>query len=249
MKRARLVAGLMSAVLVLGLSVVLQGQKGGGKTPPDVPLRATFRSLTDADATGRDFYVDKLLNDEGGSYVTDKTRSVEVYFTGAAGELFFKIEHHSGRTVRVIYPALSNSQAGWLPDTAGYDPDLPDEPVDFFRFRTYNNSAVFGPLSGVNFLTMPVDQPTPVRLWTAICTTQRHYFFVNFEQDIGKISGVVEVTAFAGTDGKPARWDIRPVPSTDDVTHLWKQSETGKNAFYDFGDAPMPFLLTLERLN
>jgi len=42
-----------------------------------------------------------------------------------------------------------------------------------------------------------------------VCTTQRHYFFVNYLEDIGKISGIVEVMAHGQPDALTS-WDIYP---------------------------------------
>jgi hypothetical protein len=218
----------------------------GAKPAPNVQLKASFRGLTDPAFQGTpEFYVDKFLNDAQGPYMTYKS-AVSVWFTPVNGELQFSFEHHSGRSMLIIFPNAGN-ECGWLPDTAGNYPGLPYEPVDFFKFKTYNSQAFAEPR--LNFLTMPLETPLPVRLWTTICTTQRHYFFMNFSQDVGKITGVVEVIAHdLNGDLKPERWEIYPIPGTGDMAKVYKHPETGDDSINClFGEFPMPFKLILEK--
>lgn len=219
----------------------------GAKPAPSVQLKASFRGLTNPAFQGSpEFYVDKFLNDAKGPYVTDGKHNVSVWFTSDNGELFFKFEHHSARSMLIIFPYFSN-ECGQLPDTAGIYPGLPYEPIDFFRFATYNSSAFAEPR--LNFLTMPLETPLPVRLWTTMCTTQRHYFFMNFSHDVGKITGVIEVIAHdLSGDGKPDQWELYPVPGTGDMAKIYKHPETGDDSINClFGEFPMPFKLILER--
>jgi hypothetical protein len=229
-------------------SLLMVGQVQGAKPKADVPLKASFRSLTgDPGTAGTEaYYVDKILNDAMGPYTTNRN-GVSVWLTGNNGDLFFRIEHHSARSVQVIFPYFQDPETGWwLPNTAGIYADLPKEPVDFFKLQTYNSSAYAAPK--VNFLTMKAGDDVPVRLWTTICTTQRHYFFMNYAKDVGTVSGVVRVRAFDnGSDDYATRWEIYPDPATVDVAKIWKQSDSGQNVFYYFLDAPMPFLLTLQK--
>jgi hypothetical protein len=207
---------------------------------PDVQLRASFLpELTDGTPCA-------YLNDALGPYVTYKA-AVSVYFSGDPGDLHFIFDHHSNRSMGLIFPNFGN-ECGWLPDTTGLYPDVPDEPIDFLKFRTYNSDAFAPPK--VNFLTMPVNTPTPVRLWTTICTTERHYFFMNFSQDVGKITGVIEVIAYdtVGNDGKADKWDLHPVPGTANMAKVYKHPETGDDSINClFGEFPMPFHLILEK--
>ncbi len=220
----------------------------GAKPAPNVQLRASFRGLTNPEFAGTEFYyVDKILNDDHGPYVTTGNKAVEVYFTSDNGELFFKIEHHANRPVNVVFP-YALGPCGYLPDTVGIYPDLPDETVDFFRFKTYNSSA-FGPPK-INFLTMTPEVPQQVRLWTTICTISRHYFILNYNNSNPKhIAGVVEATAFDGdNDGTLDRWEINPIPGTNDLAWIYKHPENNRDEVCPFGAFPMPFKLILERL-
>ncbi|OGD22659.1 MAG: hypothetical protein A2W03_16285 [Candidatus Aminicenantes bacterium RBG_16_63_16] len=191
--------------------------------------------------------MDKILNDDQGPYVTTGNNSVEVWFSGDKGELYFKIEHHAERSVRVVFP-YAQGPCGFLPDTVGLYPGLPDEPVDFFRFKTYNSAAFAAPR--INFLTMTPGVPQQVRLWTTICTISRHYFILNHNNSNPTgITGVVEAMAYDNNnDGKPDRWEIYPVPGTNDQAWIYKHPENNRDAVCPFGSFPMPFMLLLERL-
>jgi hypothetical protein len=185
-----------------------------------------------------------FLNDAKGPYTTSKT-GVSVWITGDLGEMYVQFDHHSDRSMRILFPYFHND-CGWLPDTTGAYPDLPYEPIDFFRFQTLNSDAYAGPK--INLLTMPCDTPTQIRLWTTICTTQRHYFFMNFMLDYRGPTGLVEVTAYdtVGNDGKPDKWDIHTVPNTGDVARIYKHPETGDDSINCFfGEFPIPFHLIL----
>ncbi len=215
-----------------------------GKPAPNVQLRATFQPLTDLGVPCT------FLNDPKGAYVTDGHHNVSVWITGDVGDLFFKFEHHAERSMYILFPRAYADCAGWLPDTAGLYPELPDEPIDFFRFTTFNGSSYAPPKA--NLLKMTPGVPTQVRLWTTFCTTQRHYYFMNFYQNSGsKQSGLVEVTAFDDTvppDGKLDRWVMVPIPGTGDVANIYKHPETGDDSINClFGTFPMPFKLVLER--
>jgi hypothetical protein len=211
----------------------------GAKPPANIPLRAYFLPEL-ADGTPCVF-----LNDAQGPYMTYRA-AISVWLSGDNGELTFIFDHHSSRSLGIIFPNAGN-ECGWLPDTTGAYPEVPDEPVDFFKFKTYN-SAAFAPPK-VNFLTMPVETPTPVRLWTTICTTQRHYFFLNFSVEVGKITGVVEVIAHdRDGDQMPDQWDLHPVPGTLNLAKIYKHPETGDDSINClFGEYPMPFRLILEK--
>ncbi len=219
----------------------------GAKPAPKIQLRASFLGLTNPELPGYDYYVDKIHNDDQGAYMTTLNNSVEVYFTSDKGELFFKIEHHANRSVNVVFPYVLGP-CGYLPDTVGIYPDLPDETVDFFRFKTYNSPA-FGPPK-INFLTMTPGVPQQVRLWTTICTISRHYFILNYnDSDPSHITGVVEATAFDDNDdGTLERWEINPVPGTGDLAWIYKHPENRKDDVCYFGYFPMPFKLILERI-
>ena len=230
------------------------GTRGESGSP--VLLTASFRSSIDTTQLPANpaHYLDKILSDTAEPYETDSGGGVSVWFTQPNGELLFKIEHHAARSVRVIFPRLWNDTIGWLPDTLGFyaPPPEPPESVDFFRFQTYNSGGFAEPK--INFLAMKHGTIAPVRLWTTICTTQRHNFYANYAVGlghVGNISGVVEVAAFndAVDPNKPATlWKVYPVPVTADSANLWKQGESGRNPVrYPFGSAPMPFLLTLQK--
>jgi hypothetical protein len=237
--RRRTGVALLVLIGLVALAVLLtDGPVQGAKPPADVPLKATFRSLA----------TDSVLNDiDDLPYETSNGGGMSVYFTGANGELVFSVDHHATRKVRVIFPDLpANATVGYLPDTDGrYGRTV--EPVDFFKFRTWNSSGFAEPK--VNFLRMTPGQTVPVRLWTTVCTMTRHYYFMNYSLDVGKISGVVQVSALdaVGNDGKVDTWVIEPLPDTNGVAKVYKQSESGQNVFYYFGDGPMPFQLTLEK--
>ena len=244
LRRARFWAFLGVMVLALAGTMVLTAAKAA----PNIQLRATFRGEVLPGAPGADYYVDKILNDARGPYVTDNRKGVSVWFTPDRGDLFFKFEHHSSRSALVIFPNDS-TPCGFLPDTAGVYPELPDDPVDFLRFMT-NNYFAYGP-PYCNFLTMTPGVPQQVRMWTAICSTNEHYFYIKYnDSDPTHIAGVVEAVAFdTNGDGKLDRWEIYPVPGTNDAAYLWKWPEgndQGGGCFYM--TAPMPFKLILERL-
>ncbi len=230
---------VLGVTSVLGLSLFASLWLFGAKPAPNVQLKASFVADLPFGAIGT------FQNDARGPYVTDGKHNVSVWFTSDAGDLFFKFEHHSMRSMRILFPNVGN-ECGMLPDTAGIYPELPDEPVDFFRFTTFNSPAFMEPK--LNFLTMPAETPVQVRLWTTICTTQRHYFFLNYSREIGKISGVIEVTAHADASGKLVSWELYPIPGTGDLAKIYKHPETGDDSINClFGEFPMPFKLILDR--
>lgn len=236
---------------VFGFLVLLGIWVFGAPKPkaPNIQLRASFRSLTNPELQGYDFYTDKIFNDALGSYVSTDNNSVSVWFTPDKGELFFKIEHHADRSVNVIFP-FASAVCGYLPDTAGLYADLPDETVDFFRFKTYNSAAFAEPR--INFLTMEPGVPQQVRLWTTICTVDRHYFLLNYNNpNLANITGVVQVTAYDdNNNGVLDRWELQPLEGTDGLVYVVKQEGNGAKQYHcDFGSHMMPFFLTLERLN
>lgn len=237
MRRRIGVAVLSLAGLAMLAALLIVEPVQGARAPADVPLKATFRSLE----------TDSILNDIAEPYVTLKGGGVTVYLTGDNGELVFTIDHHATRRIGVIFPdLLPEPTVGYLPDTDGrYGRTI--EPVDFFKFRTWNSSGFAEPK--VNLLNMTHGETRQVRLWTTVCTTQRHYFFMNYSLEIGKISGVVQVTASdtVGNDGKVDKWVIESLPGTEGVAKVYKQSESGKTVFYYFGEGFMPFELTLEK--
>jgi hypothetical protein len=244
MSRKIMVFGALGVFVILCLSGLWVF---GAKPAPKIELRASFLGLTDPQYSGYDYFVNKIFNDDQGAYVTTGNNAVEVYFTSDKGELFFKIEHHADRSVNVVFP-YALGPCGYLPDTVGIYPDLPDETVDFFRFKTYNSSA-YGPPK-INFLTMTPGVPQQVRLWTTICTISRHYFILNYNNsNPTNIAGVVEVTAYDdNNDGTLDRWEINPVPGTGDLAWIYKHPENKKDEICPFGAFPMPFKLILERV-
>lgn len=214
----------------------------GGKPAPVVELRATFEAISESGLPST------ILNDAQGPYVTDGVHNISVWFTSDNGELFFKLEHHCDRSALVIFPPVYVDCGGYLPDTAEIYLELPDEPVDFFRFKTYNSPAFAGPR--INFLQMTPGVPKQVRLWTTICTTQRHYFVLNYNNtDPNKISGVVEVTAYDDNgDGTLDRWVMSPVLGSGDMATILKHPEKREKEICNYGTHLMPFKLVLERL-
>ena len=73
---------------------------------------------------------------------------------------------------------------------------------------------------------------------------------MNYSTDIGKISGVVGVTAYADPQdpAKLVKWELYSLPETGHTARIYKHPETGDDSInYFFGEYPMPFLLTLER--
>jgi len=207
------------------------------KPPADIKLRASFETQTDLGTPCN------IMNDDKGPYVTDK-KGVSVWITGDVGDLFFKFEHHSSRSMKVIFPYFYSPSCGWLPDTTGLYPDLPDEPVDFFRFVTRNSPAYWGPQ--LNFLTMTPEVHYTVRLWTTICTTEQHYFLLNYnDSDPSHLSGLVDVVAYA-SGGKLVRWVITPTNETAYI-YKWPEGNDQAGSCY-YTAAPMPFTLILERL-
>jgi len=231
-------------IVCLAVLAVLLTLGSAAKPVPNIQLRATFAEFTDAGIPCT------ILNDAKGPYMTGGNNSVSVWITGDFGDLFFKFEHHSERSMKILFPYAYSDCGGWLPDTAGLYPDLPDEPIDFFRFQTMSSDSYAPPKA--NFLTMPAGTPTRVRLWTTFCTTKRHYYFMNYYQTQNKTSGQVEVTAYDTTvppDGKLDRWVMVPVSSSIGEADIFKHPETGnENINCPFGRFPMPFKLVLERL-
>ncbi len=235
-KKKRVWAFVVFGALVLDGAFVLTA----GKPPADIKLRASFEAQTDLGIPCN------ILNDAKGPYVTDKN-AVNVWITGDVGDLLFKFEHHSGRSMRVIFPYFYSPSCGWLPDTTGLYPDLPDTPVDFFRFRTRNSPAYWGPQ--LNFLTMTPGQHYIVRLWVTICTTVEHYFLLLYNvPDPAALGGLVDVVAY-GSPGKLVRWEMTPLPGTDDIAYIkkWPEGNDQAGSCY-YTSAPMPFKLILERL-
>lgn len=245
-KRGRFWAFLWVAALVLAGALVLSA----ARPQPNVQLRASFRGLTDPAFPGDPaFYVDKVLNDAQGPYVTGDNGNVSVWITSDVGDLFFEIQHHSGRSALVVFPDL-DTPCGYLPDTAGIYPLLPDVPLDFLRIRTYNNSSFLGPK--LNFLKMSAGVPKQVRFWFLMCTADVHNILLDYNNsDPGAQSGFVEVTAFdVNGDGTLDRWEISPVSGTNDMVWI-KQNPESRGLNREpcfFGGFPMPFKLVLERL-
>jgi len=231
--------GIWVLVLVLGLVLVGAIVLTAAKPAPNIMLRAYFM---DADENEIPY---NITNDAKGPYVTGST-GVDVWFTSDVGNLFFEFEHHSGRSLGMIFPYFL-SPCGWLPDTAGLYPDLPDEPVDYFKLITRNGPAFGGPR--LNFLQMEPNVHKQVRLWTTICTTQQHFFYFNYNnQNPTNISGVVDVIAFE-SGGKLVRWEITPVPDSGNLAWIYKWPEgNDKDGGCFYTVAPMPFKLILERL-
>ena len=234
--------GALGFLLVAGYWVF------AAKATPNVQLRASFRSLTDPafppDTPG--FYADKILNDANGPYGTTDNGSISVWLTSDAGNLVFDIQHHSGRGALFVFPD-SATPCGYLPDTAGVYPELTDDPVDYVSVRTYNNSGFTGPK--LNFLTMPVGIVQQVRLWVWMCTAQIHGYRINYnEPDPARDAGIVEVTAVdTSGDGKPDRWEIRPVAGTNGLAWILVNPSGRSKGACHFGSFPMPFTLILER--
>ena len=236
-------------LVAVGLGVLGRIFLFGAKAVPNVQLRATFRCETLPGAPGADYYLDKICNDARGSYTTDKTKTVAVWFTGDYGELEFRVDHNSTRSAIVVLPK-EGTTCGTLPDTAKIYPELPDEPVDYLRIKTYNGPAYIGG-PRLNFLQMTPGQVCRVRLWVFFDTIDRHYFMLNYDAtDTGTESGIVEAVAFDdNTDGRLDRWEISPLSGSGDLARVYKHPEAGPdetNCF--FGTFPMRFKLILERL-
>jgi hypothetical protein len=169
-----------------------------------------------------------------------------VSFAEDNGALVFMVSHHSDRTVKIVFPYFESPEMVRLQDTVGLHADLPDGPTDFVKFRIYNSSGFADPKP--NFLKMTPEVPQRVRLWTTSCTSQRHYFFLEYSAEIGRISGIVEAVAHANDNGQLVRWEIYPVPGTKDEARIYKHPESVDDSIdYPFGEFPMPFHLTLER--
>jgi hypothetical protein len=58
------------------------------------------------------------------------------------------------------------------------------------------------------------------------------------------------VTAFDdNNNGTLDRWEMYPIPGTDDQAWIYKHPENNRDEVCYFGTFPMPFKLILERLN
>ncbi len=216
---------------------------------PNVQLRASFRGLTNPELSGYDFFTDKILNDDQGPYVTTSDNLITVWLTPDYGQLDFHVYHHASRKVNVVFPFFTGT-CGSLPDTVGLYDGLPDEPVDYFRFATHWGQGFGGPQ--LNFLTMADGQTAQVRIWTQVCTAERHYFFLNYNNsNAGGYTALLQVTAY-NTDSDPEvdRWIIQPIDGTNDLVYINKLEGNGPRQYYcQLGAHYMPFLLTLERIN
>jgi hypothetical protein len=237
-KRIRLwgVWSVLGFVFLLGIWVF----GAPGAKAPNVQLRATFQTQTDAGIPC------KILNDSKGSYVTDKS-AVSVWITADRGDLDFVIEHHSNRSAFFVFPN-DYTTCGYLPDTAGVYPELPDDPVNYLRFHTNNLFSIGGP--HLNFLTMTPGVTQQVRLFVFMCSTLTHHYYINYnDSNPTHEAGVVDVMAFDNNgDGKLDRWEISPTPGTTDMAWIWRHpegSDQQDNCFYMA--TPMPFKLILER--
>ena len=247
--------------LVLGVLLgVLLLPSYGGRPRPVVELKATFRNLADPDAplNTYEYYADKICGDDFGEYVSKARDNISVLIYADKGELFFKIEHNSGRSAKIIFPRESGA-CGALPDTVGIYPELPLEPVDFLRFKTYNSDAYAGPR--VNFLTMQPGEATQVRLWITMCTIARHFFVLKYDPlQAGTNGGVVMVKAIdihddpttEGYDGdnKVERWELYPLPTSNDqaIVQIEPHGEGKDKGRCTFGTYQMPFKLILDRV-
>ncbi len=226
----------------------------GAKAAPNIQLRASFRGLTNPafPSDTPEYYVDKILNDSQGSYVTDSSNGISVWITPDFGNLRFEFEHHSGRSAFFVFPDLVTA-CGTLPDTAGVYLGLPDDPVDYIVMWTCYDSYCAGPK--LNLLTMPIstpEQPRPqqVRLWMRMCTAAVHDFRIMFNQpDPQRDAGIVEVCAFdKNGDGKPDRWEFSPAAGSNDLAWIYINPSGRAKSYCYFGAFPMPFNLILERL-
>ena len=227
LKKMRVWAFLGAAGLVLVGTLVL----AGGKPAANVQLRATFVDVTDNRTPCT------IMNDDQGPYVTDG-REIRVWISGDVGDLHFQSEHHSGRSLKVIFPPF-NGTCGSLPDTTV-------TPVDFFRFRTINLSGYSGPK--VNLLTMTPGIDYEVRLEALVCTAEEHYFFLAYNEPyLDAKRGLVNVVASA-SGGKLVKWVFTPRTGTGDIAYI-KRWVNNKEEFCFYTEAPMPFKLILERLN
>jgi len=247
---------------VLGV-VVLMGLWLFGAPKPKVPniqLEATFRAQTNPALEGYDYYVDKIFNDDYdlGPYVTTDDGSVSVWFTPSnaggttdGGDLLFKLEHHAARRVNMVFPLASSAECGSLPDTYGLYNWLPDDPVDYFRFKTYNVGWYAAP--HLDFLKMApgVENTQQVRLETVVCTVERHNFYLKYN-NLESVSTIVQVTAYDDdlpADGILDRWEIQPVAGTNGLLDIRQLVGNGARKHYcEYGSHFMPFLLTLKRI-
>jgi len=227
LKKTRVWAFLAGIGLALAAAFVLNA----GRPPANVQVRASFQDLTDTGIPCT------ITNDDQGPYVTDG-REIRVWISGDVGDLHFQSEHHSGRSLKVIFPPF-NGTCGSLPDTTV-------TPIDFFRFRTINLSGYAGPK--VNLLAMTPDTDYEVRLEAMVCTTEQHYFFFAYNEPyLDAKRGLVNVRASASS-GKLVQWVFTPRSGTGDIAYI-KRWVNNKEEFCFYTAAPMPFKLILERLN
>lgn len=222
---------------------------------PNVQLKASFRALTNPELTGYDFYTDKIFNDnyDLGPYVTLDDGSVSVWFTPsdaggttAGGDLYFAVEHHAARKVNIVFPYAAGA-CGFLPDTMGLYPDLADDPIDYFRFKTYNVYWYAEP--HLDFLKMVPGETGQVRLENVVCSNTQHNFYLRY-QNLESVSIIVQVTAYDDDgDSLLDRWELQPVAGTNGLLTIRQLVGSGaKKKYCEYGSHFMPFLLTLERV-
>ena len=95
-------------------------------------------------------------------------------------------------------------------------------------------------------------QTAQVRIWTQVCTAERHYFFLNYNNSNPTgYTGLFQVTAYnIDSDPEVDRWIIQSIENTNDVVYINKLEGNGAKQYYcQLGVHSMPFLLTLERIN
>ena len=104
LKKTRVWAFLAGIGLALAAAFVLNA----GRPPADVQVRASFQGLTDTGIPCT------ITNDDQGPYVTDG-REIRVWISGDVGDLHFQSEHHSGRSLKVIFPPFNAAGLSRIP--------------------------------------------------------------------------------------------------------------------------------------
>jgi hypothetical protein len=245
-KTAFLTASLFTVII---LALVLPGVLAAPRRV--VYLQATFRDANND--VGQP--VDKMRSDGQGPYVNARYITVQI---SDAGELRFTIDSKSGRRSVFIYDDRIFSYIPYgncqelPPDTAcnPYD-GLPDEPITYAEYNTYNGSSFLGPQ--VNLLTMQPGDAADLRIWIAFQTSLRAgSFYSKYNKDFLETNqtGIVRVSAVdTNGDGTVDRWILSPLPGTDNKVNLHRVWQVkSKYAKCDIGCFRLPFELVLDRL-
>jgi hypothetical protein len=239
MKPARMLAGLMALVLVLGLSAVLKAQKGGttGKFQA-IPLKVTFYALDDFGnqtavrghpGTGDFTYVDRI----GG---------VDAYIS-SDGDFWFHLNCFPDRHIDFD---LSDGTPG--PDGP---PTYNFEDMVGFRMMTV------GLTGRQNFRTMtpgtPVLHPVGLQFWTPVDQYAWSFYYDSLSTSFSSVR--VEITAVSdGTNN--VKWIITPrqVPQVIPFyggaffDKYVRPNKSKPGRYLNYGTWVMPFKIVLERL-